>query len=418
MKKFVALLIVLCVVFGLCIGYRAVPINGVALTDDAAELDAAAPAEDNAAPAEALPGIDAEAEAEAETQEDNTAAEYAALYAIHEPDYVVASIDGRDVTWADYYYFLHFQAQQMSNYFAQMANYYEMDVGWQDEYETGLSFEDFAVDNTESMLRELYGIEKYAAEHDNELDAEDEETLQAQRESDIVSVCGEGATEEDFAEALKLMYISDELYTRLNACNILYIEGFEREYGAQGELMDEAEAVRFLEDNGYLAANHILFLTTDSETGEELSEEEIAEKRAQAEELVEELRAIDDVDARLARFAELKSEYDEDTGKTGYPEGYVFTEGTMVSEFEDAVKALGDYEVSDPVLSNYGYHVIMRLPHGAGRTVQYLNNGTPVDARYLSASSKYTNDMQSLYKSLDIDYAEDFEQIKLSEYVK
>lgn len=414
MKKFVALLIVLCVVFGLGIGYRAVTI------DDAAEADVAAPVDDTAAPAEDLPGIDAEAEAEAEeeAQEDDSTAEYAALYAIHEPDYVVASIDGRDVPWADYYYFLHFQAQQMSNYFAQMANYYGMNVGWQDEYETGLSFEDFALENTESMLREMYGIEKYSTEHGNELDADDEETLQAQRESDIVSVCGEGATEEDFAEALKIMYISEELYRRLNACNILYVENFEREYGAQGELMDEAEAVKFLEDNGYLSANHILFLTSDMETGEEFSEEEIAEKKAQAEKLVEELRAIEDDDARLARFAELKEEFDEDTGKTNYPEGYVFTEGTMVTEFEDAVKALGDYEVSDPVLSTYGYHVIMRLPHEAGRTVQYLNNGTPVDARYLSASSKYTNDMQNLYASLDIDYAEDFEPIVLSEYIK
>ena len=37
----------------------------------------------------------------------------------------------------------------------------------------------------------------------------------------------------------------------------------------------------------------------------------------------------------------------------------------MVSVFEDTTKALKPYEVSDPVLSEYGYHVILRLPISA-----------------------------------------------------
>lgn len=412
MKKFVALLIALCVVFGLCIGYRAVPIN------DAADFDESQPA------AEPVPVEPVEPADDAATTDATTDAapapstDFAAIYALHEPSEVVMLVDGLDLSWADYYYFLYFQAQQMNNYFAQMSAYYGINVGWQDEYDAGVSFEQHAITAAENIVRELYGIEKYADAHGCTLTDEDKDTLQAQHESDMLTICGEGASEEDFAAALESMYMPRAVLDRLNTCNLLYVNAFEQQYGAQGELVDEAEAVKYLEDNGYLAANHILFLTTNPETGEALSDEEIAEKKAQAEELAAELQAIEDPDERLARFAELKAEFDEDTGKTNYPEGYVFTEGTMVTEFEDAVKAMADYEVSEPVLSSYGYHVIMRLPHDAQRTVQYLNTGAAVDARYLCASNAYTNEVQSVIDDVKIEYVPGFEQIVLSDYVK
>ena len=56
------------------------------------------------------------------------------------------------------------------------------------------------------------------------------------------------------------------------------------------------------------------------------------------------------------------NENSEDTGLETNPDGYVFTDGTMVSEFEDAVKGLkpGEY-TKELVESSYGYHIIKRL---------------------------------------------------------
>ena len=55
-------------------------------------------------------------------------------------------------------------------------------------------------------------------------------------------------------------------------------------------------------------------------------------------------------------------EYSEDPGKDSFPNGYCFTEGTMVEEYTDTTKELKNYEVSDVVESDFGYHIIMRLP--------------------------------------------------------
>lgn len=58
-------------------------------------------------------------------------------------------------------------------------------------------------------------------------------------------------------------------------------------------------------------------------------------------------------------FAALAEEYSQDPGSAsaGGSLGY-FGRGVMVSEFEDAAFSLGIGEVSDPIQSSYGYHII------------------------------------------------------------
>ncbi len=60
-------------------------------------------------------------------------------------------------------------------------------------------------------------------------------------------------------------------------------------------------------------------------------------------------------------FDKLMAEYTEDPGLETNPDGYVFTSGEMVAEFENAVKALKVGKVSDLVESDYGYHIIKRI---------------------------------------------------------
>ena len=159
-------------------------------------------------------------------------------------------------------------------------------------------------------------------------------------------------------------------------------------------------------------------MTIDPSPRESLTDEEIAEKKMEAEKIADELSAIKDPDELAKRFAELKDEYCEDTGKTADPDGYVFTEGTMVSEFEDTVKSLKAGEVSGVVESSYGYHIIMRLADDADRTVSYSNDGsTAYSARYLAASSKYSAEVESYVEALDVKYADGFE-VNITDFVK
>ena len=63
-----------------------------------------------------------------------------------------------------------------------------------------------------------------------------------------------------------------------------------------------------------------------------------------------------------ADFAKLAKEKSDDKGSTeqGGVVGWI-GKGQTVKEFEDAVFALKDGEISKPVLSSYGYHIIKRL---------------------------------------------------------
>lgn len=64
----------------------------------------------------------------------------------------------------------------------------------------------------------------------------------------------------------------------------------------------------------------------------------------------------------LETFDTLMKQYGTDPGMRSDPRGYIFTDGDMVTEFENAVKALDVGACSNvPVKSQFGYHVILRL---------------------------------------------------------
>lgn len=85
-----------------------------------------------------------------------------------------------------------------------------------------------------------------------------------------------------------------------------------------------------------------------------------------AQHILVEDKAIADKVYKLAAkgedFDALIKEYGKDPGMEANPNGYVFTTGEMVKEFETATFALGENKISKPVQSQYGYHIIKRLP--------------------------------------------------------
>ncbi|MBQ9940445.1 MAG: S-layer homology domain-containing protein [Clostridia bacterium] len=95
---------------------------------------------------------------------------------------------------------------------------------------------------------------------------------------------------------------------------------------------------KYIEDNKYMRAQHIL--VEDAET---------------ADEVLKKLEEGQD-------FMALVEEYGKDPGMTQAGEaGYTFKEGEMVPEFENACLELEIGEISGPVQTSYGYHIIRRL---------------------------------------------------------
>ena len=396
MKKFVTLLVVLCLAFAVALGFLGR--SPMPLTGDSTETQE--PAAETAAPV-AVETLD-----------------YEALYALHDPAEVVMIVDGKDITWGEYFSWLYMSAMQTEQYFVAMGNY-GVPLKWSDAVgEDGSTYADAAISGGENTLRQLMTILGYAESQGVEASQETLDAIQAQRDSDKLATVGEDGTEEDFAAFLRSLYRSEEAYQRANMANYLNLQNYTDTYGANGEKVGDEQALGYLADQGYLYANHILLTTMDLQTGEALDEETVAAKAAQAQELADALRAIEDPEELLKRFRELKEEYDEDTGKTAYPDGYVFLPGEMVAEFEEGVKALADYGVSQPVQTSYGYHVILRLPLSADTVVSYDNNGAAVTGRSLFASFDYAAGLDAYLENLSVEYVGDFQAPDLSKYVK
>lgn len=377
----------------------------------------AAPAAQSTETAESAETAETAEEAEAYTLRTPN---YAAMYALHDADEVVAVVDGKDVTWGEYFYLYFSQAKQIENYFNTMVMYYGFAPDWDSHVEddSGETYADIVPESVESTLKQIHAIEGLAAKLNVELTDEQLEAIRTQEEEDIVGAVGEGATAEDFNAYIETIFLPRSLYDRMNRVNYLYRQGFVEAYGANGELVEDGTALQYLADNEYMAATHILLMTIDPATYAALDEETVEAKKAQAEEIAAELQAIEDDAERLARFVELKTEYCEDSGKARYPDGYTFLPGTMVAGFEETVLSLEDYQVSDPLLSDYGYHVIMRLPLDPDATIEFSSDGTALSARSKVANESYGKDLQDYFDSLTVEYKEGFEVPDLMQYLQ
>ena len=397
MKKLFYVLLVLCLIF--------LGVAGFAQKDRAAEP----PAGESPAPVETTP---AEKPAETTAAEPETSTmkhmDLEALHGLYPEDSVYALIGEREITWGEYFEWLGTYVLSGENYMESMSSY-GMNAGWDSEYAAGVTFADYVISNLSDNLRAFTGIDAFAAEKGIEITQED---LAAKKAEDMSAMLGPEATEEDWAALLVSNFMTENVYLAQARANLELRGVMEASYGQNGEKLSTAALQHYIEDKGYLRCNHILLLTMDMETREALDEETIAAKKSQAEEIAAELQAIENREELLARFAELKEEIDEDSGKTYFPDGYIFTPGTMVAAFEEATKALTDFEVSAPVLSEYGYHVIIRLPIDADTT---LDDGSKIGTA--AASEIMAADLDEVVDALDFTYAPGVEPVNLLDFV-
>ena len=130
----------------------------------------------------------------------------------------------------------------------------------------------------------------------------------------------------------------------------------------------EADLEKYVADQKIYRVKHILLKTVD-DSRQPLEDSVIAEKKAQAEDLLSQLQA-EDADGLEAKFDELMNELSEDgrneDGTLAAPDGYTAGPGEMVSAFEEASLALEVGGLSGIVESEFGYHIILRLPIDVG----------------------------------------------------
>lgn len=153
--------------------------------------------------------------------------------------------------------------------------------------------------------------------------------------------------EEDFKGTLDLMGISREGFRNEQ----IRVDAFDYSVPTIYGKTDEELYASYESD--YLKAKHILVQFEFDELGE-VSDEAYEIAKNTAEEILLEIEAGEKT------FEQLMAEYNQDTSQPD--EGYAFTDGYMLEEFENATKLLGVDEISPLVETVYGFHIIKAVP--------------------------------------------------------
>ena len=298
------------------------------------------------------------------------------------PDAIVAAVDGNGATADLITYWIGYSASYLDTY---MQYYGGSALDWSYTMSDGTTMSDYIKNDVLSTVKQELVIENLAEQYGVTLTDEQKAAIESDEQSFIEQYGGE----EGFAAELAKLGLRRETYERITRANYLY-QNLYQLYQTEGSALyasDEDLAV-YAADQGYITADHILLTTKDTATGEALSDEQKAEKKALAEELAD--------------------EYSEDPGRASYPSGYTFTTGSMVQEFEDAAYALSEGEVSDIVESSFGYHILLRLPldkAAAAETVRedYFSHliDEQMDKAKAATSADYDKlDPQALYEAI------------------
>ena len=319
------------------------------------------------------------------------------------PDAIVASLNGNGASADLVAYWIGYDVSYLDSY---MQYYTGSSINWDDTLSDGMSVADYVKASVLSSVKQHLVLENLASKYGVTL-TDEQEAAMAESDQSYIDQYG---SEEAFEAEIAKLGMRRETYDRVARSNYLY-QNLYQLYNTEGSALyasDEDLAV-YAADQNYITADHILLSTKDLTTGEALTDEQKAEKKALAEEIKQKLDACEgDLDELTALFQELADQYSEDPGRESYPTGYTFTTGSMVQEFEDAAYALSEGEVSEVVESSFGYHILLRLPLDKSAAAdevreEYFTNfiAEQVDAATMATSADYDKlDPQALYEAI------------------
>ncbi|MBO4950166.1 MAG: peptidylprolyl isomerase [Clostridia bacterium] len=163
-------------------------------------------------------------------------------------------------------------------------------------------------------------------------------------------------------------------------------------YSAPGNDTMYSLVLDYLEKNEYVRAKHILIQYPKNPT-----EEQREAAFSKSLDVLVKVKAMKDI----SEFDALIEQYNEDPGMKSNPDGYCFTRGEMVKPFENATYALEIGKTSSLVETDYGFHIILRLPLDDESLVN-----TSVYRR--AVSGVITNTLYKIAEGIEVEYSENY----------
>lgn len=256
----------------------------------------------------------------------------------------VATVNGDEITDLDVNYYIYAQAaayaQDNDIDYEQLAEY-----DWEQEVDGKKLSDTIKEKALNDAINEILMIQK-GAEAGVSLSEEEIAQLDSQI-AGITSTYGE----EGFTLRARTMGISSpkqyaKMYRKVMSSQKVYDDISANAAAYYPE--DESVLNDYRQSDG-ASVKHIL-ISTEAPEGETVN---VEEKKALADQILQRLQEGEDFDA-------LFTEFNEDPGATAA--GYTFGPGEMVAEFEQAAFALAIGEISGVVETEYGYHIIKRIP--------------------------------------------------------
>ncbi|MCI8422333.1 MAG: hypothetical protein HFF50_02210 [Lawsonibacter sp.] len=263
-------------------------------------------------------------------------------------DTVVAYVGEYPISAGEVLYWLNIQLQSYSSY--GMA-----DIPWEEELD-GQPLKQILLDGALEAAACYRLLPEMGAAQGLTLSQEDQD-YPAQ---DIAAITQELGSEQATEHLMWAQLLTGPMYEQIYHAGSMYTPLMEHFYGENsGSCPTDAEVQAYLQEEGRYWVKHILLSKVDTATRAPLEEAEIAENKAKAEEMLEQIQTAEDpVDV----FNRLMREHSQDPGLATNPDGYVTAKGEMVPEFEEASLALKEGEISGIVESDLGFHIILRLP--------------------------------------------------------
>lgn len=262
-------------------------------------------------------------------------------------DEVVAKVGDTNITMSEFEFYLNSVKQQMQG--TELSS----DEDWQTKDINGKKAIEVAKERALEAAAKNVSYKIIFDKLGNTISEDDKSSIKSTKDSIVKQYENAGGYEEflknsnitdSFIDMLcESMFCSDKLYNDFITDQTVSDEEIDKYYNDNYDLYFAS----------YRRAKHVLILTKNMDTNEAYTDEQKAEAKIKAEEIYQRAQKGED-------FDKLVEEYSEDPGSKSQPDGYTFTDGEMVQEFQDCVDSLNLGEIGF-VESSFGYHIIKRL---------------------------------------------------------